>query len=107
MNDRELTEFAAKAAGYVGEWKYVEAYAGRTAGWYFVLADHTIFNPLVDDGDRYRLAKKLDIRIHFGPQYVTFSVDGNGRVLMWPEDVINDVYAIVTAAAQQRGGTVK
>jgi len=59
--DKELLELAAKAAGYVGEWKYLEAFNGRIAGWYFVLADHSVFNPLKDDGDALRLAVKLEI----------------------------------------------
>ncbi len=51
MDDRELLELAAKAAGY-------NAFAGHAAqildsGW----------NPLTDDGDALRLAVKLELGI--------------------------------------------
>jgi hypothetical protein len=67
MNDRELLELAAKAAGidydmdasfpkdatrpFFGLWLNIkcEPYEGQRRRW----------NPLTDDGDRYRLAMKL------------------------------------------------
>ena len=59
MNDRELLEMAAKAAGYTleddsdvnGEWW----------PWCVELKDH--WHPLVDDGDALRLATKLNLLI--------------------------------------------
>ena len=66
MNDNDLVEIAARAAGWVGEWKYLEAYAGRVSGWYFVLADHSIFSPLESDGDALRLAVRLKLPMSFG-----------------------------------------
>ena len=59
MIDKELLEFAAKAAGYVSEWKFLDPLNGRVQGWYLVLGDgRTIFDPLTDDGDAFRLAVK-------------------------------------------------
>lgn len=64
MTDRELLEFAAKAAGIHGE--YVENLplngAYRTG-----IYDHLFnceWNPLTDDGDALRLAVKLRLVIH-------------------------------------------
>lgn len=55
MDDRELLEMAAKAAGIVGE--YSEAHkcfaSYMEPGW----------NPLSDDGDALRLAVKLEMTI--------------------------------------------
>lgn len=56
MEDKELIELAAKAAGITGAWhrKGFVAYSGWGKG---------IFNPLTDDGDALRLAVKLDMHI--------------------------------------------
>ena len=52
MEDRELVEMAAKAAGITGTWHRsgFVAYSGWSKG---------IFDPLNDDGDALRLAVKL------------------------------------------------
>lgn len=90
-DDRELLVSAAWAAGIDIFWAVAAGYELRTGG---------VWNPLTDDGDRYRLAKKLDIRIHFGPAHVTYAVNGISRILRWPEDASDDSYAIVRAAAE-------
>lgn len=65
MTDRELLEFAAKAAGYIqtktndANWFYVCVYpgfndSGDDREW-------ELWNPLDDDGDALRLAVKLRI----------------------------------------------
>ena len=61
MNDRELLEAAAKAAGIKGWWSDDRDYPsvpvsnnGRVERWW---------NPLTDDGDALRLAVKLSIDI--------------------------------------------
>jgi hypothetical protein len=55
MSDRELLELAAKAAGM--EWCH----------WYeesqLPIVDHRVWNPLIDDGDAFRLAVKLKILV--------------------------------------------
>ena len=63
MNDKELLEFAAKAAGmeltYLpqrqGEWAYYRNEHGGETPW----------DPLADDGDALRLAVKLVLGIRF------------------------------------------
>ena len=60
MNDRELLELAAKAAGIeVGRYDDGAGfnYPDTNAWW----------NPLTDDGDALRLAVKLRIEIRLGP----------------------------------------
>lgn len=55
MNDRELLEKAAKAAGIVGRWMNVWGEVG-------IAPDHPdggMWNPLESDGDALRLAVKL------------------------------------------------
>ena len=56
MEDKELVELAAKAAGIKGIWhrKGFVAYSGWSKG---------IFNPLEDDGDAFRLANRLDLNV--------------------------------------------
>lgn len=62
MSDRELLEWAAKAAGLrfriSNEWHDKGAF----------IADEDYWNPLVDDGDAFRLAVKLDFYV--GPRSV-------------------------------------
>ncbi|MEF2227974.1 hypothetical protein [Pseudomonas aeruginosa] len=61
MNDRELLELAARAAGYVVRWHDDTL----THGPAFTIEDpenpyvFKIWNPLTDDGDALRLAVKL------------------------------------------------
>lgn len=62
MEDKELIELAAKAAGITGTWHrsgYV-AYSGWSG---------SVFDPLSDDGDALRLAVKLnilwDVKVHY------------------------------------------
>ena len=56
MEDKELIELAAKAAGITGTWHRAGfvAYSGWAGGF---------FNPLTDDGDALRLAVKLCIDV--------------------------------------------
>ena len=56
MNDRELLELAAKAAGIELFWH---------SGWNLLVIErtHRAWNPLTDDGDALRLAVKLRIEI--------------------------------------------
>jgi hypothetical protein len=57
MNDKELLELAAKAAGIELEWV-------DSDGNYW-LGNEVPWNPLTDDGDALRLAVKLEIDIEF------------------------------------------
>ncbi|MFM0141704.1 hypothetical protein [Paraburkholderia sp. RL18-085-BIA-A] len=59
MNDRELLELAARAIGIPLEWSKESDCGPRTTGW-------KTWNPLTDDGDAFRLAMKLDLKMHHG-----------------------------------------
>ena len=68
MNDRELMELAAKAAGIGGGWGDVVTVVGETIDmtdiWF--LDDPMkcpIWDPLKDDGDALRLAVKLELQL--------------------------------------------
>jgi hypothetical protein len=70
MNDRELLEFAAKAAGYELDWDvppksppWVITGSGEERGPAYQ------FSPLTDDGDALRLAVKLNLIVHKGFVY--------------------------------------
>lgn len=52
MNDRELLELAAKAAGMQHKWNKDGLYVDAQTG---------VWNPLTDDGDALRLAVKMGI----------------------------------------------
>ncbi|MBN3848597.1 hypothetical protein G3N58_17465 [Paraburkholderia sp. Ac-20342] len=54
MNDRELLELAARAAGY-GELRILDDSS--------IIVHARRWNPLADDGDAMRLAVKLDISL--------------------------------------------
>lgn len=60
MNDRELLELAAKAAGHkIGNW--IEAQGFKSG--FATDAQVEVWNPLTDDGDALRLAVKLQLTI--------------------------------------------
>ena len=63
MNDKELLELAAKAAGIVGEW--VKWHDVINNGWKEGIDEgsQNLWNPLTDDGDALRLAVKLRLSI--------------------------------------------
>ena len=70
MTDKELLELAAKAI----EINIRTDFFGRI---YLVTSDengeiHGDWNPLTDDGDRYRLAKELNIEINFRECFVAY-----------------------------------
>ena len=88
MNDRELLELAAKAAGIepgrVGTGADTDGVQGK-------------WNPLTDDGDRYRLARTYGLRIDFHNK----SASWFGNYYFWGEGHIDDeAHAIVRAAAE-------
>lgn len=72
MSDRELLEFAAKAAGYEVVWcSWYGRFSGDVSGFRFGDSIGQVWNPLQDDGDALRLAVKLGIDITFPhPSYV-------------------------------------
>lgn len=79
MNDRELLELAAKAAGMTG-WAYkglsgmhklIDPSRPETTG-----SIGPAWNPLTDDGDALRLAVKLNMEIQFMPDAVRCRIAG-------------------------------
>ncbi len=102
MNDKELLELAAKAAGIEGEW-YDNPFGSGFMTAYIGNADVAPWNPLTDDGDALRLAVKLRLELGFPKEYCVWSFGTNGVVCT--EDPSNDPYAatrraIVRAAAE-------
>lgn len=105
MTNRELLEFAAKAAGLENEpclngWE--ERYP---LGW----------NPLTDDGDAFRLAIKLNIRFVLFPETIVKSrgvawVYNGANCSLWEPEGIDPFAAtrkaIVRAAAEIGKGNV-
>jgi hypothetical protein len=99
MTDRELLEFAAKAAGI--EWVDGHENAGLRN------RDGRVRNPLTDDGDAFRLAVKLRLEPRFldldhpaGPPRVTFH-NVAGLVELAGNDLLAATRrAIVRAAAE-------
>jgi len=94
MTDRELLEFAAKAAGIVLEW--------QDDGWAHCLDTGREWNPLTDDGDALRLAVKLRMNVHLDSNMVDVDPDG---ISWFSEAYGDDPYAatrraIVRAAAE-------
>jgi len=69
MNDRELLELAAKAAGY--EYPDFNSVNGSA----FWVPMYGFWNPLTDDGDALRLAVKLNLRVM--PQEKCVYVESN------------------------------
>lgn len=99
MNDRELLEMAAKAAG-MDVW-----FDDNGAGW--ISGDKYRWNPMENDGDALRLAMKLGMHIRFFRKHV--DVDPEPFVLS--DSVISESFtggrkeeaarrAIVRAAAE-------
>lgn len=69
MNDREMLELAAKAAGIVFSFRqgvpcrYEQPKTSKTS---FSALGWKMWNPLEDDGEVFRLAVKLGISIRYG-----------------------------------------
>ena len=79
MNDRELLELAAKAAGVYLEWD------GPPTQWqpmYYQGKTYHSWNPLTDDGDALRLAVKLGIEIWTGNGscYANYGMDNEKSI---------------------------
>ena len=79
MSDRELLEFAAKAASYQieGEADKLVVFPGHFSGGFSIFNDvggSSLWNPLTDDGDALRLAVKLN-------DYEPYKSRGGFRIL--------------------------
>jgi hypothetical protein len=107
MNDKELLELAAKAAGY----DVVRSRLDDPMNHDFLVNkshrnEHQAsgpWNPLTDDGDAQRLAVKLELNVLNG-----VAQDGEGRIIV---DQSEDPYAAtrraITRAAAEIGRAMK
>lgn len=98
MNDRELLELAAKAAGI----DFYTPEGGDTpwCGRGFYLRGCVVWNPLKDDGDALRLAVQLFRDIHFWYFENSVSVGNELRVACGDDPCAATRRAIVRAAAE-------
>ena len=93
MTDRELLESAAKA---MGERVPPRFYPDESA----VLLSGQRWNPLTDDGDRYRLAQKLGLAIDFTECTVWKRLPDHSLIQeYWGGDCGDEAHAITSAAA--------
>ena len=80
MNDKELLELAAKAAGMSVDW-------WDERGSFLDKATIEMWNPLIDDGDALRLAVKLRITISYlGKAADCFTVSKDTEK-PWPQHI--------------------
>lgn len=107
MNDRELLELAAKAAGVTGEW--CDCPDCGLGGVLTPDDNGKQWNPLLDDGDALWLTVRLDIELRFhlagSVPAVTATCAANSRMPIPREPWGSDKYAatrraIVRAAAE-------
>lgn len=95
MNNRELLESAAKAAGKKGVY-----YQFQLTGEYgivdFDLENSGFWNPIEDDGDAFRLASSLGMTVEFGNNCVLHPVEKMG---MGIESLASTRLAITKCAA--------
>ena len=112
MNDRELLELAAKAAGYEVVWGDVTTFADETvvdcSDMLYIKTNGAYWNPLIDDTDAFRLAVKLGIDLEWrndGRVAAYRHANANGNCFTAIESTREDRYAstrraIVRAAAE-------
>jgi hypothetical protein len=100
--DRELLERAAKAAGIDACWinpddaEFDSANEGMWLNGERSPDNSKFWNPLTDDGDRYRLARTCDMQINF---VLGTARCGNHTEAFTPGNAVEEAYAIVRAAA--------
>ena len=100
MDDRDLLEFAAKAAGHCVRYSKNKAFGIDKEGYW------TRWSPLYDDGDALRLAADLDFCITINKRIGVVQVlPRDGPTLLVKESTTDDVCqatrrAIVRAAAE-------
>jgi hypothetical protein len=92
--DRKMIELAATAAGYeIARWT-------DNGDALLLVGVQEPWNPLADDGDRYRLAKKLGLCIDFTECTVYALVHHSLIQKYWGGDCGDEASAIVRAAAE-------
>lgn len=97
-NNRALLEAAARAAGLSG-FTYINGRGAVHDPKPGIMQPYRAWNPLDNDGDRYRLAKVCELRIDFMSQYAR-TADGSQK-FFWTTTGQGDdeAHAIVRAAA--------
>lgn len=107
MNDRELLEMAAKAAGINGRWFELDAEFKLYPP---AIADGTkryLWRPLQDDGDALRLAARLCLNIEWFPGHNSVQACrfGIGEIIGWVDDSARSgsLRRAITAAAAKIG----
>ncbi len=102
MKDRELLEAAAKAAGLSFWWGDAQGRAGND----YMRVGGQVWNPLIDDGDRYRLARQLGLSISFDECTVWKRLDDGSLIQeYWGANDGDEAHAIVRAAAAMESKT--
>ena len=88
MTDRELLEFAAKAAGLELDTKYGAFHDGSGRWWLSVKVGNEWhhWNPLANDGDALRLAVKRRFHINIFSACSSEGIDSPGFVEIWCGD---------------------
>lgn len=101
MDNRELLELAAKAAGLSVVWsdqREVLELFGRGESGFVELKG--VWNPLDDDGDSLRLAVKIGIGVNFYPDSDSVAANiGHDEIVAGMDDY-GTRYAIVRVAAE-------
>lgn len=110
--DREQLELAAKAANLAVEW---HRWPSTSRGGFYILNGlisecsgpcYNPWNPLTDDGDRYRLARTLNMNIEFDTKSVGAKLpNGNWMWIGWGDGSSDgrhktDADAILALAAE-------
>lgn len=97
MTDRELLELAAKALG-CDYWHHAETFSDWIS---HPACAPREWNPLTDDGDRYRLAKALGLTIDFNDGTVWRRLPDHSLIQKyWGGEYEDEAHAIVGAAAE-------
>jgi len=106
MNDRELLEKAAKAAGIETKRMWHESLnMGQGA---FMSPEGYPWNPLTDDGDALRLAAKLKISLSIGTDTVeAYKGQEDGKLQMNEGDFNAATRRAIVRAAAAIGETMK
>lgn len=91
-DNKELLELAAKACGFTLQDCTCKKERKNSA-----TGKH--WNPLTDDGDRYRLAKKLGFVIDFELSTVQCNINGEPFIFQWG-GILSEEKAFVLAAAE-------
>lgn len=101
MEDRELLELAAKAAGLSVAWsdqlRLFELFGPGESGFIELKG---VWNPLEDDGDALRLAVKLGVGVNFYPDSDSVAANIGHDEIVAEMDDYGTRYAIVRVAAE-------